>query len=135
MDERKPGFGNLVYCTAYIKPSGHHYEVKPMKYSEEDYPECYFWAAGAEEGIPVEDFHMCSRFKTIKKNFAGICVGATRLNTIISAEYCDNQYGYDFFRTESLQPAEFAVVYYSPNKKRIVPMDAIEVVRRDAYGE
>lgn len=118
-------FGQTVHCTAYIKPSGNFYEVNPAKNNEDDFPECYFWAAGAEKGVEVEDFHVCDRFKTVQADFTGLFVGLTTLNTKITAEYFDGPYVVPYFRTQTENPAQFALVYYASNKKRLVPLDAI----------
>lgn len=121
---KEPVFGQWIGCTAYIKRSGNCYEVKPAQ--EDSFPECYFWAAGADEGVPVEDFHECERFKTVNRDFEGIFVGVTELCTKILAEYFDGPYTLPYFKTQTTTPEKFAVVYYADNKKRLVPLWAIK---------
>lgn len=129
-----PIFGQLVRCAAYIKRSGNAYEVRPAKHFEDDFPECCFWAAGAEEGVPVEDYHECERFKTVNREFEGIFVGVTVLNTKITVEYYEDGYTMPYFRTETTNPEKFAVVYYANNKKRLVPLGAIKNGRGECCG-
>ena len=123
-----PVFGQQVKCTEYVKRSGNAYELRPAKHFEDDFPECYFWAAGSEKGVEVEDFHECERFNTVKQNFTGIFVGVTTLNTKITVEYYEDGYTMPYFRTQTTTPEKFAVVYYSSNKKRLVPLSAIHVL-------
>lgn len=119
--------GDRVRCTGYIKKSGNRFETDDPTGRRQT--ECAFWPAGAEAGEPVEDYQSCDRFAVVPLTFEGIFVGTTKLNTVITAEWCEPPYGNPHFEfyTENQQP--FGVVYYSDNKKRLVPMDMIEVTR------
>lgn len=114
--------GDRVFCTAYIKPAKNHYEI-----GNDDFPGCTYWACGASEGLEVEDFHSCERFKTVDASFSGVYVGETMLCTRLNAEYWDDSYR-SRYRTFCDTPQRFAVVYYGNNKKRLVPIDKIEEV-------
>jgi hypothetical protein len=129
--KRTPIFGQWISCTAYIEHSHNHYEIYPEEYTQDHCPECVFWAAGSNEGVDVEDFHECERFKTVNHEFEGIFVGFTVLNTKILAEYCDDPYSKPCYRTQTTTPEKFAIVYYGNNRKRIVPLGAI----RNGRGE
>lgn len=117
-----PEFGEKVSCSAYIKSSGNCYEKATAS-------ECLCWERGAESGIVVEDCHSCERYKTIEKEFCGIYVGTTTLCTQLNAEYYEDKYGGSGFLTYCDEPEKFAVVYYANNKKRIVPIDKVEVAK------
>ena len=117
--DRKFELGQKVVCSAYIKKSKNHYETL------KDREECEFWAGGADEGVTVEDFHICDKFVTVPAPFKGIYVGTTILTTKILAEYHDPPYGGSGFRFSSEEPRPLAVVYFADNQKRLVPMDAI----------
>lgn len=121
--------GDRVRCTGYVKRSGNHYEILTGKETESGAPACAYWPAGASEGTEVEDFHVCDRFVTKKANFSGVYVGTTTLCVRLNAEYEDGPYTAPCFRTYHDQPEKFAVVYYADNKKRLVPLDMVEVVR------
>lgn len=119
-------FGNHVRCSGYIRPSHNHYEIIPQEHTEDGATYCSYWADGASEGVEVEDFHMCDRFRTIDADFSGIFVGATTLCTRLNAEYVDDPYGRNHFRTYCDRPEKFAVVYYASNRKWLVPFDRIK---------
>lgn len=127
-----PIFGQWIKCTAYIKPSGNSYAIFSEDRTQDEFPACVFWAHGAEEGVDVEDYHECQRFKTVNREFEGIFVGVTVLNTKILAEYCDDCYSKPHFRTQTTTPEKFAIVYYANNKKRLVPLWAIKNGRGEA---
>ena len=113
--------GDKVKCHAFIKPSKNHYEIDNENYI------CDFWEAGAKEGVTIEDSHSCDRYKTIQKEFIGIFVGSTVLQTMINAYYADNSYQ-TYYGAYCDTPKEFAIVYYANNKKRYVPIDMVEEV-------
>lgn len=111
--------GDLVTCSAYIKRSKNHYIIGQDS--------CEYLENGAYvDGIEIEDFHSCERFKTIEAVFSGIYVGATTLCTHLNAEYYDNSWGQTGFRCFVDNPQKFAIVYYADNKKRLVPIDQIK---------
>lgn len=112
--------GDVVSCTAYIKPAKNHYEIY-----KDEFPGCTYWECGASEGLEVEDFHSCERFKTVEAKFSGVYVGETTLCTRLNAEYWNDSYSCGF-RTFCDEPRKFAVIYYANNKKRLVPIDKIE---------
>lgn len=118
--------GNRVRCSGYIKPSHNYYEIVPQKHTEDGIAHCSYWEDGAIEGIEIEDFHSCDRFRTIDAAFSGIFVGTTTLCTQLNAEYFDNPYGDGNFRTYCDRPEKFAVVYYASNRKRLVPINRIK---------
>ena len=118
-------FGNRVRCSAYIKPSGNHYEITPAEDTEDGACYCAYWPGGADEGVDVDDFHGCERFKTVEADFSGIFVGTTVLCTQLNAEYIDDLYARPGYRTYCDHPERFAVVYYASNRKRLVPLDRI----------
>lgn len=117
--------GDRVTCTAYIRPSGNHFEIDNTK----KWPVAYYWANGATEGVEVDGFFVCDRFVTKDADFAGVFVGTTRLCVELMCEGETDPYGNEFFACRSEKPADFAVVYYAENKKRLVPMDRIKAVR------
>ena len=123
--------GDMVYCTAYIKHSGNHYEIYDEKQTQDRIPACFYWKRDSAEGISVDDFHNCDRYITINKRFNGIYVGTTELCTRLNAEYIDAPYGRIGYRTYCDQPQKFAVVYYANNKKRIVPINHIESIKEN----
>lgn len=112
--------GDRVFCTAYIKPSKNHYLIR----NDDEFPECVYWECGDSEGLEVEDFHSCNRFKTVDAKFSGVYVGETTLCIRLNAEYWSDGYscGYQTFCDE---PQKFAVVYYANNRKRLVPIDRL----------
>ena len=118
--------GDRVRCTAYAKRSKNCYELSKGGYG--GYDGCLYWEYGSSEGVVVEDFHSCDRFKVVMRQFSGIFVGTTVLSTRINVEYEEPLYGPAGFRTYCDKPVEFAVVYYADNKKRLVPMYGIEAV-------
>ena len=119
-------FGERVRCTGYLVTSHNHYEIGQQTATAGDIPCCSYWANGATEGVGVEDFHTCDRYRTVDADFSGIFVGETTRCTKICVEYTKNPYGKDYFRTYCDCPAKFAVVFYANNKKRVVPLDRIE---------
>lgn len=130
---KSPIFGQWIRCTAYIKPSGNAYVLHNDR-SEVveflDLPMCVYRENGATDGVEVEDFHECERFRTVKRDFDGIFVGTTVLNTKITAERHDHPYSGSYFMTETKCPEKFAVVYYANNKKRLVPLAEIQALGR-----
>lgn len=132
--KRTPTFGQLVKCAAFIKPSGNFYAVNNGTEVEDflGIPQCAYWEHGASEGVTVEDFHECNRFKIIRKEFSGIFVGTTVRNTRVSVELNDHPYSGSHFITETTRPEKFAVVYFANNKKRLVPLTEIEVLEMGA---
>ena len=110
--------GDHVSCTGYIRPTHSYYEITKK-------PSLTCVYHGKEEDVEVEDIHSCDRFITIScKEFTGIYVGTTVLCTRLIASHESSPAG-DFFRTYNDSPEQFAVVYYSNNKKRIIPLDRI----------
>jgi len=120
MKEGMMKLGDGVLCAAYIKPAGNYYIILSEK--EHGTAACEYWAKGASEGVEVEDFHNCDRYRVIDKMFHGIYVGTTTICTRLNAECWDDGYQ-SGFRTYCDEPKKFAVVYYADNKKRIVPID------------
>lgn len=113
--------GQKVICSAYIKKSGNHYETF------DDRRDCEFWENGATESVTVDDYHSCDKFLTVPASFRGVYVGTTNLCTRIVVEWEEPPYGNDGFKFRSEEPKPFAVVYYANNRKRLVPMDAIQI--------
>lgn len=112
--------GDRVSCTAYIKPARNHYFVR----NHDEFPECTYFECGDDEGLAVEDFHSCERFKTVDARFSGVYVGETTLCTRLNAEYWSDGYCCGF-RTFCDEPRKFAVVYYANNRKRLAPIDKL----------
>ena len=111
-------------CSAYIKKTGNFYEID----KEQAY--CLFHENGASESEPVEDEHWCERFRTIEKQFTGVFVGTTNLNTRLCADWDNHPYtGKLFVNTYTEEIKTFAVVYYADNAKRLVPIDRLETTQ------
>ena len=127
--DRKFELGQKVICSAYVKKTKNHYETS------EDRDDCDFWADGSDEGVAVEDFHICDKFVRVPKPFKGVYVGTTVLTTKILAEYDEPPYGRPGFYFSSEEPRPFVVVYYADNRKRLVPMDAIWSLKEMAMIE
>ena len=68
--------------------------------------------------------------KKIEKCFKGIYVGTTSLCTKIFCSY-DTWLDRDYFRFGKTAPKQFAVVYYADNKKRLVPIDDLEIINEE----
>lgn len=117
--------GDRVECSAYIKRSKNHYEIINAKDTQSGNVSCSYWANEATEGIEVEDFHNCERYKTIGKTFTGVFVGTTTLCTRLNAESYDEPYVGDGYRTYCDRPEKFAVVYYANNRRRLVPISMV----------
>lgn len=117
--------GDRVACTAYIRPSGNHFELDNSK----KWPTAYYWANGAEAGVEVDGYLVCDKFVTKETRFTGVFVGWTQLCTELMCESGQDYNGNEFFACRSENPQDFAIVYYAENKKRLVPMDKIEAVK------
>jgi hypothetical protein len=122
--------GDKVKCTGYIKKSGNHFEIGTDDEAPGNIggPFCIFWAAGSEVGFEVEEWCGADRYAVKDASFVGVYVGITTICTRINAEFEQREYGGDQWRTYCDQPKDFAVVYYANNKRRLVPLDRIEVV-------
>lgn len=117
--------GDRVECTAYVRRSKNYYEMSKGVYG--GFEDCVYWEYGSDKGVDVENCHSCDRFRLVEHKFSGIFVGMTTLNTRINADYEEPPYGPSGFVTYCDRPQEFAVVYYADNKKRLVPLDRIDV--------
>ena len=115
--------GDKVRCSAYIKKSGFYYDTGIAL----DRHYCCCVTAPDVDPEEVEDYHSCERFKMVEKEFTGVYVGTTTINTRLAAEYYDDTYRTGY-RTFTEEPKKFCVVYFKENQKRIVPIDRIEVV-------
>ena len=135
-NELKPCFGQMIKCSAYIKHSGNSYmlftdDVRNTPFSKEiDIPMCSYWENGTSVGAEVEDYHECERFSVIPKEFSGVYVGTTTLNSKISAEHHDDPYSGEHYKIETRDPKKYAIVYYASGKKRLVPLENIEAWNR-----
>lgn len=117
--------GDWVSCSAYIRPSGNHFEI-----DNEDTGTALLWRKDATEGEEIEDYESCEKFVTKTALFTGVFVGVTWLCTELFCEWNDPPYERSGFQCSSINPKPFAIVYYAENKKRLVPMDSIEKVER-----
>lgn len=126
--------GDRVVCRAYVKKSGSHYEVDKNEspYHEPTY--CVFHECGNSEGIDIEDFHSCNRFKVVDACFDGVYVGTTSLYTRLNAEWCDDYNGRSSVRTYCDDTESFAIVYYADNRKRLVPLDRVSLQIQETEG-
>ena len=113
----------MVVCSAYIRPSGWHFEIY-------DQPEqsAYLIGNGQTEGKEVDGFESCEKFVTKTALFTGVFVGVTWLCTELLCEWNEPPYGRSGFQCSSINPKPFAIVYYAENKKRLVPMESIKKV-------
>ncbi len=118
--------GDSVQCTGYIKKSGNYFRITEAKDSPDKVPTCIYVPAAGED-IQVEDWHGCDRYIVKAANFRGVHVGTTTLCTRLNAEFEQHPYSGEYYRTYCDQPKDFAIVYYADNKKRLVPLDRIEV--------
>lgn len=116
---------DVVSCSAYIRPSGNHFEI-----DNEDTGTALLWEKDATEGREIEDYESCDKFVTKTALFTGVFVGVTWLCTELFCEWNEPPYGRSGFQCSSTNPKPFAIVYYAENKKRLVPMDSIEKVER-----
>ena len=117
--------GDWVSCSAYIRPSGNHFEI-----DNEDTGTALLWRKDATEGEEIEDYESCEKFVTKMALFTGVFVGVTWLCTELFCEWNDPPYGRSGFQCSSINPKPFAIVYYAENKKRLVPMDSIARTER-----
>lgn len=111
--------GDKVFCTAYIKKSGNHYELN------NDIMYAVIHSPGSESYDIGDDLpHNCPRYTIITKNFDGIYCGktirCTELMLDVEYEPYSNQ---EHYRISLENPKDFAVVYYADNKRRFVPID------------
>ena len=115
--------GDMVVCSAYIRPSGWHFEIY-------DQPEqsAYLIGNGQTEGKEVDGFESCEKFVMKTALFTGVFVGVTTLCTELFCEWNENPYGRSGYQCSSVNPKPFAIVYYAENKKRLVPMESIKKV-------
>ena len=49
--------GDRVSCSAYIRPSGNHFEI-----DNSDFGMALLWEKGATEGKEIEDYESCEKF-------------------------------------------------------------------------
>ena len=117
--------GDWVSCSAYIRPSGNHFEI-----DNEDTGTALLWEKDATEGREIEDYESCDKFVTKTALFTGVFVGVTWLCTELFCEWNEPPYGRSGFQCSSTNPKPFAIVYYAENKKRMVPIDSVEKVER-----
>lgn len=117
--------GQKVRCHGYIKKSGNHFETDDP--TGKNQISCTYWQAGASEGEIVDDFRSCDRFVTVEADFEGVFVGTTWRNTMLTAEWQTPPYTAEYIGFYTEKPTPFGVVYYAYNKKRLVPMDMMEV--------
>lgn len=68
--------GDWVSCSAYIRPSGNHFEI-----DNEDTGTALLWRKDATEGEEIEDYESCEKFVTKTALFTGVFVGVTWLCT------------------------------------------------------
>ena len=122
---QKLQLGDRVSCSAYIRPSGWHFEI----YNEPE-QSAYLLGKGQTEGKEVDGFESCEKYETKMASFTGIFVGVTWLCTELFCEWNEPPYGRSGFQCSSVKPKPFAIVYYAENKKRLVPMDSVEKVER-----
>lgn len=116
--------GDRVSCSAYIRPSGNHFEI-----DNGDAGKALLWEKGATEGREIEDYETCDKFVMKAALFTGVFVGVTTLCTELFCEWNEPPYGKSGYQCNSINPKPFAVVYYAENKKRLVPMGNIEKVK------
>ena len=75
--------GDWVSCSAYIRPSGNHFEI-----DNEDTGTALLWRKDATEGEEIEDYESCEKFVTKTALFTGVFVGVTRLcNEVFTPVY------------------------------------------------
>lgn len=117
--------GDRVSCSAYIRPSGNHFEI-----DNGDAGKALLWRKDATEGEEIEDYESCEKFVTKAALFTGVFVGVTWLCTELFCEWNEPPYGRSGFQCSSINPKPFAIVYYAENKKRLVPMDSIKKVEK-----
>ena len=106
-----------------------------LKETETEYgiPSCRLWNKATHKySEEIDDYMETNRFEKIEGNFEGIYVGLTSLCTKIfaSADY-NYHFQEDFFRFGKTCPEKFAVVYYANNKKRLVPIDDLEIINEE----
>ena len=117
--------GDMFVCSAYIMPSGNHFEI-----DNGDAGKALLWEKDATEGREIEDYESCEKFVTKTALFTGVFVGVTWLCTELFCEWNEPPYGRSGFQCSSINPKPFAIVYYAENKKRLVPMDSVKKVGR-----
>ena len=79
--------GDWVSCSAYIRPSGNHFEI-----DNEDTGTALLWRKDATEGEEIEDYESCEKFVTKTALFTGVVVGVTWLCTELFCEWNDPPY-------------------------------------------
>lgn len=79
--------GDRVSCSAYIRPSGNHFEI-----DNEDTGTALLWRKDATEGEEIEDYESCEKFVTKTALFTGVFVGVTWLCTELFCEWNDPPY-------------------------------------------
>ena len=100
--------GDWVSCSAYIRPSGNHFEI-----DNEDTGTALLWRKDATEGEEIEDYESCEKFVTKTALFTGVFVGVTWLCTELFCEWNDPPYERSGFQCSSINPKPFAIVYYA----------------------
>ena len=78
--------GDWVSCSAYIRPSGNHFEI-----DNEDTGTALLWRKDATEGEEIEDYESCEKFVTKTALFTGVFVGVTWLCTELFCEWNDRR--------------------------------------------
>lgn len=125
--------GTLVLCKSYVRKSGNMFEYLKETETEYGIPSCRLWNKATHKySEEIDDYMETNRFEKIEGNFEGIYVGTTSLCTTI---FCSSEYdlwnGGDYFRFGKTNPQQFAIVYYADNKKRLVPIDDLEILNEE----
>ena len=82
MTERNDlSLGDMVVCSAYIRPSGWHFEIYDQLEQS-----AYLIGNGQTEGKEVDGFESCEKFVTKTALFTGVFVGVTTLCTELFCE-------------------------------------------------
>lgn len=79
--------GDWVSCSAYIRPSGNHFEI-----DNGDAGKALLWRKDATEGEEIEDYESCEKFVTKTALFTGVFVGVTWLCTELFCEWNEPPY-------------------------------------------
>lgn len=124
--------GTLVLCKSYMRKSGNMFDYLKASETDDGIPVCKLWNKDTRKYTDVDDYMETDRFKKIENWFEGIYVGTTSLCTTI---FCSSEYdlwkGGDYFRFGKTNPQQFAIVYYADNKKRLVPIDDLEIINEE----
>lgn len=111
--------GDVVVCDAYITKSKSYFSPNYKKGVLEIRDGNNKLIEEVESGSTGE----LPRY-TVKKSsrpFRGVCVGITNKNTIMRQVFDDN----DTITSWTVSNKQFLVVYYSNNKKRLVPLENV----------